>query len=117
MRLLFGIDPAISKPIDLEFCVQRLHPEDRPGVEQALRAAMDGISPYATEFRVIWDDGSVHFIKASGQVVARDQAGRATRMVGTNFDITQRKQAVQHAKEDKIAADRPAAPNRISWPT
>jgi signal transduction histidine kinase/HPt (histidine-containing phosphotransfer) domain-containing protein/BarA-like signal transduction histidine kinase len=37
--------------------------------------------------------------------VARDQAGRATRMVGTNFDITQRKQAEQQAKEDKIAAE------------
>ena len=66
---------------------------------------MDGTRPYDTEFRVIWDDGSVHFIKASGQVVARDQAGRATRMVGTNFDITQRKQAEQQAKEDKIAAE------------
>ena len=38
MHLLFGIDPAISKPIGLEFCVQRLHPEDRAGVEGALRA-------------------------------------------------------------------------------
>jgi two-component system, sensor histidine kinase and response regulator len=105
MRLLFGLDPAMSRPIDLEFCVQHLHPEDRSGVEQALREAMDGIRPYETEFRVVWDDGSVHFIKASGQVVARDQAGRATRMVGTNFDITQRKQAEEQAKEDKIAAE------------
>jgi two-component system, sensor histidine kinase and response regulator len=105
MRLLFGIDPASSKPIDLDFCVQHLHPEDRSGVVQALREAMDGIRAYDTEFRVIWDDGSVHFIKASGQVVARDQAGRVTRMVGTNFDITQRKQGEQEAKEGKLAAE------------
>jgi len=37
-------------------------------------------------------DGSVHHIRCSGQV-ARNEAGRAVRMVGSNWDITERKAA------------------------
>jgi two-component system, sensor histidine kinase and response regulator len=105
MLQLYAFDPAAGKPIDLEFCLQRLHPEDREAVVQALRDAMLGTRPYDTEFRIVWDDGSVHFVKASGEVVARDNSGRATRLVGTNVDITKRKLVEQEAREDKILAE------------
>jgi hypothetical protein len=40
-------------------------------------------------------DGSYRWVKTSGRVVARDCAGKATRVVGVRMDITQSKQSTQ----------------------
>jgi signal transduction histidine kinase len=85
---LYGVIRETVDHSDLEFWVRRLHPDDRTGVQQALQACMDGIKAYDTEFRVVWDDGSIRYLNATGQVVLRDEAGQAVRMIGTNMDIT-----------------------------
>jgi signal transduction histidine kinase len=67
-----------------------LHPEDVPHAEQDLRrviAAGEG----RFEFRVIWPDGSVRWIQARAKVFF-DEAGRPSRMIGINIDVTERKQ-------------------------
>jgi len=74
---LYGVTPETVDHSDLGFWVRRLHPDDRSGVQQALQACMDGIRAYNAEFRVVWDDGSIRYLKATGQVVLRDEAGRA----------------------------------------
>ena len=43
-------------------------------------------------YRVIWPDGSIHYIEAVGGVVARIE-GHAARVIGTAVDITARKLA------------------------
>lgn len=69
-----------------------MHPEDRAAQLANLQQALAGdVSEYNTEFRVIWPDQSVRHIKANG-MVQRDAAGRPLRMLGTNWDITARKQ-------------------------
>jgi PAS domain S-box-containing protein len=50
--------------------------------------AIEGVKPYELEFRVLWNNGTKHIIKATGQVI-RDENGRALRMIGTNRDITE----------------------------
>ncbi len=67
-------------------------PEDRERSERELQQAIDGGPPFDTEFRVILPDGAVRHLKASAQV-QRDAGGRALRMTGVAFDITERKQA------------------------
>jgi PAS domain S-box-containing protein len=66
-----------------------LHPDDRSRCETEARDAIDGAHDYRTEFRVVWPDGSIHHIRANA-FVQRDAAGRPVRMVGTNWDITER---------------------------
>lgn len=56
------------------------------------RQALSGESDYETEFRVVWPDGSVHHLSAHG-VVVRDDVGKPLRMIGVNYDITDRKEA------------------------
>ena len=95
----------------------RLHPEDRAATEAALRDAIDGLREYASEFRVIWTDGKIRHIKGHAQVI-NDQAGKPARMIGTNWDITERKQAeiklkmlfqaIENAGEAVIITDRGA---------
>jgi PAS domain S-box-containing protein len=69
-----------------------LHPDDRERTEQEFRSALRGEREFDTEFRVVWDDGSVHDIRALA-IVQRDTSGQPIRLIGTNYDITSRKQA------------------------
>ncbi|WP_380069626.1 PAS domain-containing protein [Dankookia sp. GCM10030260] len=69
-----------------------IHPDDQPRVEAALGRALDSEAPYDTEFRMLRADGGVRWVVARG-TVQRDGAGRPVRMVGIDFDITDRKAA------------------------
>lgn len=79
-----------------EAWLQGLHPEDRAASDELSRLARLGECEYDTEFRVVWPDGSIHCLKAYGQVV-KDADGTPLRMTGINYDITDRKRA-----EDEI---------------
>ena len=81
----------------------RLHPEDRTTTEAALQNAVDGTSEYDPEFRIVWPEGEVRYIKGHAQVM-RDQAGKPLRMIGTNWDITELKRAEEalRASEERF---------------
>src|SRR5262245_59032905 len=72
--------------------LQHLHPDDRTVVERKLHDAITRAVDWRSEFRVLWPDGSEHWLAASGAPYSI-QDGRARRMVGVVADITQRKQA------------------------
>jgi PAS domain S-box-containing protein len=69
-----------------------VHPNDRPIVTEAIAQALQGTGAYALEHRILWPDGSLHWLECKGEVV-RGAGGQATRMVGTVMEITQRKRA------------------------
>jgi PAS domain S-box-containing protein len=72
----------------LEFSMRVLD-EDRPRVEEKLRACIEGQSDYQSRHRMLCEDGTVIWVQDRGKVVARDEAGGPTRMVGAMADITQ----------------------------
>ena len=74
-----------------------LHPDDRERGDAEVQAALRGEKEFDTEFRVLWPDGSVHDIRALAQV-QRDEAGAATRVIGTNWDITERRRAEEDVR-------------------
>jgi len=69
-----------------------LHPDDREFTEGEIQAALRGEREYAPEFRIVRPNGVVRMIKATSQTIY-DQDGKVLRMIGTNIDITERKQA------------------------
>jgi len=87
MHTLYGM-PASDQPGSLAYWAKPMHPEDRPGVVEALEDAIADRRPYDTEFRVVWPDGSIHYIRASAKVT-RDEFGTAVRMFGVNWDVTE----------------------------
>ncbi len=91
---LLGCTPE-ALPESVEGLHQRLHPDDAAGVQAALRAALAGQAPYHHEHRMLRCNGEVLWVLDRGDVVERDAAGRALRMVGSFSDITARKQAEQ----------------------
>jgi len=75
-----------------------LYAADRMAAERAIRDAIDGIRPFDTEFRVIWSDASVHHLRACGRVI-RDADGRALRMIGINWDVTEQRRLTAELSE------------------
>ena len=69
-----------------------LHLEDLARGDAEIQMALSGESDFNTEFRVVWPDGSIHSIRALA-IVQRDASGQPSRMIGTNWDITERKEA------------------------
>lgn len=69
-----------------------IHPDDRDFSHAVSARARQGEGIYNTEFRVVWPDGSIHVIKANGDVI-RDANGTPVRMIGVNYDITARRKA------------------------
>jgi diguanylate cyclase (GGDEF)-like protein/PAS domain S-box-containing protein len=94
MRML-GERPAPAVT-NLEEVYERVHPEDRPRMQQAARDVVKGVIPeYHEEYRIRSAAGQWVWVQSRGKVVARDEHGRALRMTGTNADVTQRRQAEQ----------------------
>lgn len=80
-----------------------LHPADR---ERALEANNDCIEnrtdSFDVEFRMKSKSGDWVWILGRGKAVARDANGRATRMIGTHVDITERKIAEEKIRESEF---------------
>jgi PAS domain S-box-containing protein len=69
-----------------------VHPDDRAEVIELVEAALKTGQPTKGEWRVVWSDGSVHWISGRWQVFMNDSS-KPSRMVGINIDITERKRA------------------------
>ena len=77
-----------------------LHPEDKTRAIEDFYNAVAGRKEFDTEFRIIWPDRSVHYIKAIAAVF-RDSEGNPVQMIGTNWDITYIKQADQESRKNQ----------------
>ena len=78
-----------------------IHPEDKARTEGEIQAALRGEREYAPEFRVVWPDGSIRHIKARSRTYF-DADGKATRMIGVNYDITEQK-SLQETLDRRVA--------------
>jgi len=87
---LFGW-PQDRQHSNLEF-LQAIHADDRQRMVSQATLAVEGGSSFELEYRVVWPDGSLHWI-AQKATVLRDQAGAPVRMVGVAMDIDDRKRA------------------------
>src|SRR5215469_1971115 len=77
-----------------------VHPDDRAGVIELNQWALKSGQPTQGEWRVVWPDGSVHWISGRWQVF-RNESGEPSRMVGVNADVTDRKLADAALRESE----------------
>jgi PAS domain S-box-containing protein len=79
-----------------------VHPDDWPGIEAALTPHLRGdTDSYRCEHRLRHRDGHWVWVLDAGQVVERDDHGRAVRALGIHLDISDRRQAL-----DELEASR-----------
>jgi len=76
--------------VDIREIVSRIHPEDRAMVESAMSRASQSAGVLDVECRMVWGDGSIHWVASKGRTF-NDAQGRPHRMEGIVQDITERK--------------------------
>ncbi len=81
---------------------RRIHPEDLPSVQATLQHALETKTDYAAEYRTIWRDGSVHWLRQVGRFYY-DADGRALRLVGVATDITEQQAALRDRERAELA--------------
>jgi PAS domain S-box-containing protein len=87
---MFGIpqDTYAGRVEDFFLCI---HPDDREIVWKTMIGARQSRKPYRTEFRLLWKDGTMRWVVATGKYYFSDH-GEPIRMLGIAHDITDRKQ-------------------------
>jgi diguanylate cyclase (GGDEF)-like protein/PAS domain S-box-containing protein len=101
LRAMLGFLPD-EQEFDNSLFTELLHPDDRPMLAERLPPVLKGEVPrLLLEHRLRHKDGHWVHLMARGQVVARDAAGRALRMTGTDVDRSEQKRlelAVQQSQ-------------------
>ncbi|WP_419147588.1 PAS domain-containing hybrid sensor histidine kinase/response regulator [Pseudoalteromonas 'SMAR'] len=81
-----------------------VHPEDIDDAKTLLDKAIRDNTPYDTQFRVIGSRGEIKYIKANGKVIF-DDSQSAIKVVGVNYDITERVNTLQVLESEKLKAE------------
>jgi diguanylate cyclase (GGDEF)-like protein/PAS domain S-box-containing protein len=100
---LLGLEPAnLIQPFE-EF-LRYVHPDDRQYVTKTMQDAIDQQGSYSIEYRVLWPDGSLHWLAARAQI-QWSGTGQSARSVGIVWDISERKEAELALGEQKELAE------------
>ena len=89
MERIFGLEPGTFDGT-FDMWVSLLHPDDVDETLATLDHAVANKSAYQVEHRVIWPDGTVHWLQGRGTVTL-DADGNVTGTIGCTSDITARK--------------------------
>jgi diguanylate cyclase (GGDEF)-like protein/PAS domain S-box-containing protein len=111
LNVLFG-RPSESPHVDYRSLQQRIQPEDREHFSATFRHAIKNGTDFSVDYRVVWPDGSVHWIANRGQV-HRGPDGRAQRVIGVAMNITERKMAEQRVAHMAHHDALTGLPNRV----
>jgi len=96
---LLGLDPATFGGTAEELYAV-IHSEDREKIKAAFARTVEKGVPYQPEYRVVWPDGSIHYITSRGELV-RDEKGGPERVHGILWDISEQKQAEELIKDSE----------------
>ncbi|WP_448266686.1 PAS domain S-box protein [Nostoc sp. DSM 114159] len=102
MGPLYGL-PSNSLCPTYEDYLNLIYPEDRESVAASI-ARMIEQGKGSIEYRIVWSDGSLHWLNCKGQVYY-NEIGQPIRIVGTNRDVTERKLAEQKISEQAALLD------------
>ena len=91
MHQLYGVSPSAT-PSCLDEWLERIQPGDVRQLRELLAHCAAEGDGFETDFRVIRADGSTRHIRAAAKV-DRHATGAALRIIGVNWDVTERKRA------------------------
>ncbi|MFZ0520226.1 MAG: PAS domain-containing protein [Candidatus Acidiferrales bacterium] len=94
---IYGYSPQETAPTWEQF-LQRVHPEDRPHVEQRAKmeaAGKEWIDSYG-DFRIVLPDGTVKYLHSVAHPVM--QSGEVTEVIGTVMDVTEHELLTQELR-------------------
>ena len=90
---MYGVDPTLAAtgaPVQDFFTP--IHPDDLERVQAEVDGALASGQPYDVEYRLIRPNGALRWLIAQGRATVDDE-GKAVRLSGVSFDVTQRRSA------------------------
>ncbi|HEY6971209.1 MAG TPA: PAS domain S-box protein [Candidatus Angelobacter sp.] len=103
LEAMYGLPPGGFSGTQTVF-ENLIHPEDRARVMDLIHGSLNTRQSTSGEWRVIWADGSIHWIAGHWQIVM-DDSGEPLRMVGVNIDVTERKLSEEKLREYERAVE------------
>ncbi|KMT66810.1 PAS domain S-box protein [Catenovulum maritimum] len=104
MYTLYGVSKAEFSGA-YEAWENSVHPDDIEDAKTKLFEAVQGCGIYNPEFRVIHPNGQVRTLKASAEVI-KDDKGNTLKVIGVNYDITDKVEAIKALSLAKQEAER-----------
>ena len=98
-------DVGENEKLDYARLIECIHPDDRARLRQSVRESLTpgANGRYEGEYRIIWDDGSVHWTLGKGQVYFQGEGKqrKAVRMIGVQIDVTERKRIEEELRRSR----------------
>ncbi len=98
-KALFGL--PVETVMSYDLFLSKVHPDDRERVSQEVQRSLKDHYLYESEYRVIWPDGSIHWLTSRGRA-SYDEQGDALGMLGIVHDITERKRLERILSQSEI---------------
>jgi PAS domain S-box-containing protein len=89
METHYGIQPG-SFGGTFEAFLDRVHPDDRASVIEAIEGAVTSGTDFSVQNRSIWPDGTVRWLTGAGRVLLGENS-EPVRAVGISLDVTDRR--------------------------
>jgi PAS domain S-box-containing protein len=123
VEALFGLEPGTFEGT-FDAWTAMIHPDDRDAVLATVQEAVRTASGYTVDHRVVWPDGSIHWVHGAGHVTFGPD-GEVTGAIGVTGDITDERraredlqrltlEALEAADRERASAERLAFLGRIN---
>ncbi len=97
LEKIHGREPG-SFTGDYRSSLDDVHPEDRERLEASISRSLETGEDHQIEYRILWPDGSTHWLEARGKVFF-DEDATPKRMAGVCVDITERRRTEQALRD------------------
>jgi diguanylate cyclase (GGDEF)-like protein/PAS domain S-box-containing protein len=108
---MFGYKPGEVTPSYELFC-DAVHPEDRERVKEAENACIERKDSQDIEYRVIWPDGTIRWLRETGDVLFGED-GEAVKFTGTVRDVTDNRREIDRIRQLAHFDVLTGLPNRV----
>lgn len=102
------LDLPVNTRITYSDFIRRAHPDDRDKIRSEINSCVENHSHYAAEFRVVWGDGTIHWMSVLGRI-SYNPDGQPGHLEGVMMDISKTKEvelALREAKDAAVSANR-----------
>jgi len=108
MYHLFGLERAAINGNLENIYAQSIHPDDREKGRQFNRYLIENKTTEPIEYRILWPDGSTHFLWTRVGEIVKGDDGQPALLSGITQDITERKLAEEQLAFTQFAIDHTA---------